>query len=185
MNYSNKMGKKIIYIATGSMISLRYNICINLIDNLIHNNFHVVMSNNTEYARLNKYYRGNVSVYIDKFIPQQYVLSNSSLFISSAGQNSILEAIYHKVPILAIPLTSEQKLNGLLIEGKKIGKTVYIERSEYISLGTLIKQLLTDEVFQINLEKENFDLINTKNNFNELLNYVYEKKEKIKNFCIG
>lgn len=186
VNNSKENNKKVIYISTGSMLSLGFDVCLKLIDNLINNDLHVIMSNNSEYIKLKKHYISKEeSVYVDKFIPQQYVLANSNLFISSAGQNSILEAIYHKVPLLAVPLTSEQKLNGYLIENAKIGKSTYFERDEHITFGTLVKQLLTENIYYENLEKLNYDLVTGECQFDELIQYVYERKKGIKNFYIS
>lgn len=177
--------KKIVYIATGSMISFKYEFCIKLIDNLLKNNLCVIMSNNTDYKVLRDYYdKQKELVYIDKFIPQQFALKNSDLFISSAGQNSIIEAIYHKIPILAMPLTSEQKLNGLLIEDSGIGLTTYINRDRYITYGSLVKSLLFESKYKENLDILNNDLIHGKNNFDVILDYVKERQEQISNFYI-
>lgn len=178
--------KKIVYIATGSMISFKYEFCIKLIDNLLKNDLCVIVSNNTDYKILRDYYNKQKElVYIDKFIPQQFVLKNSDLFISSAGQNSIIEAIYHKIPILAMPLTSEQKLNGLLIEESGIGLTTYINRDRYITYGSLVKSLLFESKYKVNLEILNYDLIHGKNNFDVILDYVKERQEQINNFYIA
>ena len=178
--------KKIVYIATGSMISFKYEFCIKLIDNLLKNDLCVIVSNNTDYKILRDYYNKQKElVYIDKFIPQQIVLKNSDLFISSAGQNSIIEAIYHKIPILAMPLTSEQKLNGLLIEESGIGLTTYINRDRYITYGSLVKSLLFESKYKVNLEILNYDLIHGKNNFDVILDYVKERQEQINNFYIA
>lgn len=178
--------KKIVYIATGSMISFKYESCIKLIDNLLKNDLCVIVSNNTDYKILRDYYNKQKElVYIDKFIPQQFVLKNSDLFISSAGQNSIIEAIYHKIPILAMPLTSEQKLNGLLIEESGIGLTTYINRDRYITYGSLVKSLLFESKYKVNLEILNYDLIHGKNNFDVILDYVKERQEQINNFYIA
>lgn len=178
--------KKIVYIATGSTISFKYEFCIKLIDNLLKNDLCVIVSNNTDYKILRDYYNKQKElVYIDKFIPQQFVLKNSDLFISSAGQNSIIEAIYHKIPILAMPLTSEQKLNGLLIEESGIGLTTYINRDRYITYGSLVKSLLFESKYKVNLEILNYDLIHGKNNFDVILDYVKERQEQINNFYIA
>lgn len=182
---AKKNDKKIIYISTGSMLSLSFSISVKLIDNLLKNNLCIVMSNNDEYIKLNEKYINNYNVYIDKFIPQQYVLSQSNIFISTAGQNSILESIYHKVPILAIPLTSEQKLNGHLIEMRGIGKTANNEKSKSVSFGSLVYDLLTNYDYVVNLEKLNYKLVSGVNQFEIIMEYVYERKKRIEDFYIN
>ena len=182
---AKKYNKKIVYIATGSMLSLKYEFCLKLIDNLLKNNLCVIISNNMDYAKLrNHYCTDKYDVYVDKFLPQQYILSNSDLFISSAGQNSILEAIYHMVPILAMPITSEQKLNGLIIDEKGIGLTTYRQRSKYKTYGKLVNELHYDKKFKENIKILNSDLINGKSDYNLILDYVRKRSEKIKDFYI-
>lgn len=168
---------KIIYIATGTMLSLTYDFYVELIDKLLANNLKVIISNSTEYEKLKNHYEYcSDSVYVDKFIPQQYALKNSDLFISIGGQNSILEAIYHRVPLLIMPVTSEQKLNGILIEKIKIGKTTYIERETHETYGHLVWELLTNVKYKENLEVLYQDMITHHNNFNFILEYVKKRK---------
>ena len=64
---------------------------------------------------LNNYIRENKinNIYISSFIPQKFILSKTDVFITSGGHNSILEAIYYKVPMLITPISSEQRLNEI------------------------------------------------------------------------
>ena len=84
-----------------------------------------------------------------------------------------------------MPLTSEQKLNGLLIEESGIGLTTYINRDRYITYGSLVKSLLFESKYKVNLEILNYDLIHGKNNFDVILDYVKERQEQINNFYIA
>lgn len=185
IKFAKQEKRKIVYIATGSMLSLKFKLCTKLIDNLIKNGLCIIVSNNKEYEELRTYYSDRLEyVYVDSFLPQQFVLSNSDLFISSAGQNSILEAIYHEVPLLAIPITSEQKINGLMIEYNNIGLTNYIKRDIPKTFGWLVNELLINLKYKYNLKVLHDDLVNNTNDFKDILEYVYEKKKRIENFYI-
>ena len=146
--------QNVVYIASGSMISFPPDFYIQLINGLVNNGFKLVISfkNDLEilYDKIPEKMKNNVKIY--NFVPQQYVLSNSKLFITTGGQNSIIESIYHKVPMLVFPVTSEQSINGLIIEKEKIGKTTYIERENYMTIGELIKEILSDKQIEANLE---------------------------------
>jgi MGT family glycosyltransferase len=47
---------------------------------------------------------------VRRSVPQLTVLSKASLFISRAGMNSVNESLFHGVPMLLFPATSEQEL---------------------------------------------------------------------------
>ena len=68
---------------------------------------------------------GNVVVV--PWVPQQQVLahSNTKLFLSHGGLASITEALYHGTPLLAIPLSNDQKQNVLRAE--HLGYVVSVE----------------------------------------------------------
>jgi UDP:flavonoid glycosyltransferase YjiC (YdhE family) len=50
------------------------------------------------------------NVYLQPWLPQNDILgqSNTVLFITHCGNNGLYEALYHGVPVLGIPLFSEQ-----------------------------------------------------------------------------
>jgi UDP:flavonoid glycosyltransferase YjiC (YdhE family) len=45
-------------------------------------------------------------------VPQKFLLGRAAMMITHAGLNSVLECIYHKVPMLALPLNSKWDQNG-------------------------------------------------------------------------
>ena len=172
--------ENIVYIASGSMISFPPEFYIQLVSGLIKNNFQIVISfkNNLKIIdeKIPPEFKKKVRIY--NFVPQQYVLSNAKLFITTGGQNSIIESIYHKVPMLVFPITSEQSINGLIIEKEKIGKTTYIDRDEYKTVGELIKDVITDPIIKDNLKRLS-DLIKSQNNdYVEFWKYINNELKK-------
>lgn len=169
--------KMIVYLACGSMLSFSFNFCTTLIDNLIKNGLSIIVGNKFEYKSLRERYAENSdSVYIDAFLPQQFILSKAKLFITAAGQNSVIEAIYHKIPMLAFPLTSEQKMNGLIIEEKNIGRTTHIERTKHKTVGNLISEILTDKDIDKCMEIMHNNLVNGVNHFDILWEYANNER---------
>ena len=81
-------------------------------------------------------------VLVKKKIPQLYVLKHSYLFITSGGMNSIKEAIYYKIPMIIFPISSEQRLNGLIVEKLKIGISTYKIPSPFEYLDTKLDRIL-------------------------------------------
>lgn len=50
--------------------------------------------------------------------------TKARLFISHGGQNSLLQAVYHAVPVLAIPLFGDQFDNVVRAETKGLGLSI-------------------------------------------------------------
>lgn len=177
---NKKNNTKMVYIASGSMIAFPLKIYIQLIDGLLKNNFSIIVSNKHQKNELISHFDKNNMVYIDDYIPQQYVLSLVNLFIMSGGQNSILESIYHKVPMLVIPLTSEQRLNGLIIDKNKIGRTTYIDREDKKTVGQLIDELVTNNIYKTNLKRFHDNLVLRKDDLNDFWKVLLDEKLKKK-----
>lgn len=161
--------KKIIYISTGSFITKNIEYYIKLIQFLSSKcKNKIIISAGKQAEYLQKYVKDSSpdkKVYISSYIPQKYVLSQSCLFISTGGFNSIKEAIYFKVPMLIIPITCEQRLNGLIIEDLGIGYTLYKKSQE--KLDKIINIILNkNENILKNLDKYSSLIIESEHNLN-------------------
>lgn len=80
------------------------------------------------------------NVKTEKWLPQQDILAhpNIKLFITHGGLLSLTEAIYHKVPLLAIPIYADQKSNSRHIKDEGIG--LYLDYQD-LSETTLTKKI--------------------------------------------
>lgn len=83
------------------------------------------------------------NVKLAKWLPQQDILAhpNIKLFISHGGLLSTTETIYHGVPVLAIPLLADQKLNARLIVNGGFGAA--------LSYGELNEESFRDGINQV------------------------------------
>lgn len=163
--------KKIAYISTGSFINKDFTYYKTIISILIKEKYYIVLSVRNHKENIKNYFhKYNDMIYLDDFIEQKYVLSYCSLFITSGGFNSILESIYYKVPMLIIPVSSEQRLNALIIEKLKLGKNYYSLENINKSYNQLIYTLEHEELIKLNLEKYSQLIIekSQNNNFKNL-----------------
>lgn len=66
------------------------------------------------------------------------------LFISQGGPHSIEEAIDRHVPMIAIPFITDQFRNSLLIQEKKIGRTLDLTKLTAQQLLMAIHDVISD-----------------------------------------
>ncbi|XP_025193262.1 UDP-glucuronosyltransferase 2C1-like isoform X2 [Melanaphis sacchari] len=86
------------------------------------------------------------NVKVRKWFPQNDILGhpNCRLFITHGGIHSLIESIYHSVPMLSIPVFGDQTHNSIQAESK--GFALYVPYFELTAeaFGTKLQQLLRD-----------------------------------------
>ena len=142
--------RKVIYISSGSILGHSAIYYIKFISNLKQFGYGIVISCFRESEILKKWVveKGYLDfVYISDWIPQKYVLKHCVLFVTHGGNNSIMESIYNGVPMLVTPTSSEQRMNGLIIEENGMGYTMVKDRNDHVSVGKMIFNLLNNNSF--------------------------------------
>lgn len=69
------------------------------------------------------------------------------LFITHGGQNSLLQAVYHAVPVLGIPLFGDQFDNVVRAETKGLGLTINPAHITRELLSNTIQTILQDDMY--------------------------------------
>ncbi|XP_063921359.1 UDP-glycosyltransferase UGT5-like isoform X1 [Zophobas morio] len=95
------------------------------------------------------------NVKLGKWLPQQDILAhpNVKLFMTHGGLLSTTETIYHGVPVLAIPIAGDQKLNAQRIVNEGFGLSLgYKEISEQ-TLTEKLDELLNNPKYTRNAKK--------------------------------
>ncbi|WP_160675913.1 glycosyltransferase [Clostridium sp. C8-1-8] len=164
--------KKLIYLATGSMIKAKnsfYNLVINAIKKTDYN---LIIS----IPNIKKSYKVELpkNVVVRSNLNQQEILRRCDLFITAGGYNSICESISNLVPMLVNPLINDQMYNAYKIEELGIGKHINeneISKDEFIQC---INELISNKFYKDNLlkVKENFE---KSLSIDEILDYVISK----------
>jgi MGT family glycosyltransferase len=62
------------------------------------------------------------NVQIAARVPQPAVLRHATAFVSHAGMGSTMEALYHQVPLVAVPQVREQELNAARLQELGLGR---------------------------------------------------------------
>jgi len=91
------------------------------------------------------------NVIVRKWIPQQDLLGHSSIgaFFTHAGILSVHEAVYHAVPMIALPFYSDQDQNARNIVNKGIGVQLDIKTLTKESIKHSINEVMTNTQYRI------------------------------------
>jgi MGT family glycosyltransferase len=90
---------------------------------------------------------------VDTFLPQLEILKYASAFITHAGFNSVNEAIYYGVPMLALPQVNDQQTVAKRLADLKLGLSEKMEELSAEALRDKVKTLITDKTYKENCMK--------------------------------
>jgi zeaxanthin glucosyltransferase len=94
--------------------------------------------------------------------PQMELLKRTSVCITHAGLNTVLESLAQGVPQVAIPVTFDQPGVAMRIAAKKTGVTMPFEKLTSDPLSTLLDEVLKNAVYRENARRFQ-DIINKTN----------------------
>jgi MGT family glycosyltransferase len=116
-----KMKHPIIYISLGSIISNK-NFCMKCIKSFGDTEFSVIL--NIAKVPIESLGKIPENVYVYNYVPQIEVLTHTDVFLTHCGMNSVNEALWYGVPMVAMPIINDQLENGKRIEALGIGKKI-------------------------------------------------------------
>lgn len=89
------------------------------------------------------------------WIPQNDILGHNKtlLFVTHCGNNGQFEALYHGVPMVGIPLVSDQGYNANRMEIKGYGRRVDIAEATPASLSSTVNEVLNNDTYKQAIQK--------------------------------
>jgi MGT family glycosyltransferase len=93
------------------------------------------------------------NVLVVSHAPQIDVLKRSSLCITHAGLNTVLESLSSGVPMLALPITNDQPGVAARIADKKVGVVMAPDQASPGNFVASIKRVLEDSTFRDNVRR--------------------------------
>ncbi|ELT87965.1 hypothetical protein CAPTEDRAFT_224055 [Capitella teleta] len=95
------------------------------------------------------------NVRVMSWLPQNDVLGhpNTVAFVTHCGNNGQFEALYHKVPMIGLPVFADQPYNGLRMEQKGFGINMDIRTFKPEELTHNILRVATEPSFRTNIAK--------------------------------
>ena len=82
-------------------------------------------------------------------VPQKQVVAQAQLFITHGGLNSIHDALHHGVPLLIVPQSPEQMMNGLRVVDLGAGIMVKRNSVKQEALYSNASRLLNDATYRL------------------------------------
>ncbi|KAK5648758.1 hypothetical protein RI129_003650 [Pyrocoelia pectoralis] len=95
------------------------------------------------------------NVIVRKWLPQNDILENSKtkLLISHGGALSTQEAMYHGIPVIAIPFNTDQHSNAGKLASRSMGKILNYEDITTDSLYSAITEILNNPMYSRNIKQ--------------------------------
>ena len=93
------------------------------------------------------------NVVVVSHAPQIEILKRSSLCITHAGLNTVLESLSSGVPMLALPITNDQPGVAARIANKKVGVVISPDQASPENFVAAIKRVLGDSTVRDNVQR--------------------------------
>lgn len=172
--------RKLVYISLGSLnndFAGFYNMCLSAFR---ESDYYVCMS-------IGK--RCDVSILdeipsnflVKGFLPQIEILKHADVFITHAGFNSVNEALYYGVPMLALPQINDQHMVAKHVSAMKLGITENIKEITPEILRAKTDELLADREVKESCTRISKEMQNTANlaqTVSKLEEYISERKKR-------
>ena len=101
----------------------------------------------------------------------------ADVFVTHGGMNSVSEALFYGVPMVVIPLVSDQPVNARCVERLGVGKAVTYSKVNKVSIREYVMSVLSNEDIKTNIKKVQELISKAPGNVGgaELLIQYYEK----------
>uniref|UniRef100_A0AAN0N800 UDP-glycosyltransferase n=1 Tax=Polyphagotarsonemus latus TaxID=1204166 RepID=A0AAN0N800_9ACAR len=172
--FANLPGK-IIYVSLGSLFSLYYTKIQKLIDVLAELPYKYIVSKGHNGCKIrfpNNRFIG------ENFINQLAVLQVVDMMIAHGGNNTFTECFYFGIPVIIIPLVSDQINNAKRIEETGFGYRVDLMNFTQEELKYKIHKVLTDETLNKKVQKVS-QRIKNENKLVKVVDEIFNYIQKI------
>ncbi|MEM1486288.1 nucleotide disphospho-sugar-binding domain-containing protein [Oscillospiraceae bacterium PP1C4] len=146
----DKMKHPIIYISLGSIISNR-GFCKECIRAFRNKEFSVIL--NTGKIRPESLRKISDNIFAYSFVPQLEVLKNADVFLTHCGMNSVNEALWAGVPMIAMPFVNDQLSNAKRITELGVGKRIRSFPSSSKEMYHTAKSIINDSSIYARCQK--------------------------------
>lgn len=142
-----KTEEKLVYISMGTVNNDMLPLYRNCIEALKDTPYQVILSvgGQVDPAQFGKLPE-NIAVYPS--VDQIAVLEKADVFLSHCGMNSVSESLYHSVPLVMLPQTSEQ--GGVAVRTAQLGAGIRLEKTTPQAIRAAVETVLKDPAYRKN-----------------------------------
>lgn len=180
IDFSTIENRPLIYIALGSLNTDFLDFYKTCISAFRDTNYFVFMSigRKCEVSQL-----GEIpsNFYVKNFLPQLEILKHADVFITHAGFNSVNEALYNGVPMLALPLVNDQHMVAKRLASMELGVIGNMKEMLPERLRDMVDKLLGNTTINNNcmlMSQAMCNSINPDITVEKIENYVKTRKER-------
>lgn len=112
-----------IYISFGSILKLK-TLLVTCMEGVKDLEIPIYVSAGEYAAELEERYKEYTNIKIGKFMNQLELLKTCSLCICHGGQNTVMESLYYRVPLLIIPQVNDEFVNAKFVEKRGYGQAL-------------------------------------------------------------
>lgn len=151
---SSKTEYDLIYVAFGTILTNQIDVYLRIIKALKLVNeerpIKVIIATGTKcYGYLTEKYDIPPFIHLMKSAPQIDILKKASLFITHNGMNSTSESIHFGVPMLCLPMTTDQPLVAYRVADELgLGLRLNFKTADIKQLKDAVVKMLTDSIFR-------------------------------------
>lgn len=142
-----KTSAKLVYITMGTILNRCnefYNQCI---DAFAGSDYQVIISVGSK-TNLTELKEAPGNIHLRTYVPQLEVLKRADVVISHGGLNSVSEALYYGVPVIAIPLANDQPAVAKRLSELGAGTWLKMEEVTPELLLTSVNAILSDNTYR-------------------------------------
>jgi len=155
----DKLKEKVIYISLGTLFNTSLNFFKNCLKAFEGMDMSIIMSiGKTVNIKDLGTIPHNFLVY--QVVPQLEVLKRSSLFITHGGMNSVNEAIYYGVLLVAVPQSADQPAVAKRLEELGLGKVINKKAVSAQTLKKAVNDVLCNPMYKENMKKMSKSMMN-------------------------
>lgn len=115
---------------------------------------------------------------VASFVPQLAVLENTNVFLTHGGMNSVMEALYHGVPLVVIPQMPEQAITAKRV--MELGLGVALEKTDITvsALQAAVAKVANEPQFRQNTQQMR-EIIQEAGGYQQAVNAILQFKESM------